>query len=57
MHEQATEMHEQNDPQERAAGEIEARRHDESGNGEIGQVDVLSPTKPEMHRDQAPGTS
>jgi hypothetical protein len=49
MHEQRTEMREQNDPQERAAGEIEARRSDESGNGEVGQVDVHSPSNPEMH--------
>ena len=57
MHEQGTEMREQNDPQERAAGEIEARRRDESGNGEVGQVDVHSPTNPEMHRDQTPEMS
>jgi hypothetical protein len=57
MHEQGTEMREQNDPQERAAGEIEARRRDESGNREVGQVDVHSPTNPEMHRDQTPGMS
>ena len=55
MNERDVEMHEQNDPLEHSAGEVEARMRDDTQDSEVGNPDAPSPTNPEMRRDQEPG--
>lgn len=55
MNERDVEMHEQNDPLEHSAGEVDARMRDDTQDSEVGNPDAPSPTNPEMRRDQEPG--
>lgn len=56
MNERDIEMHEQNDPLEHAAGEVDARVRDDTSDADVGASDTPSPTNPEMRRDQTQDT-